>query len=60
MIEAEKKLGLDRVREWPREEINWAAELTGKEQTFLVEAAALLDIRPCEPPEPGPKVIEIP
>jgi hypothetical protein len=56
----DKKVGLDRVRRWPRADIEAAAKLTRPEQELLVEAAALLDIRPCEPPEPGPHLIEIP
>lgn len=46
MTEAEKKLGLDRVRAWPRAEIDWAAKLTAHEQALLVLMAALLNVRP--------------
>lgn len=59
MTEDEKKLGLDRIREWDRAEIEAAALLTSEEQAFLVELAAALDIRPGEPEHPE-TVIDLP
>ena len=59
MTPEEKELGLERIRQWPRAAIDDAARLPGAEQRLLVEAAALLDIRPGAPEGRPQDIIEI-
>ena len=62
MNDDEYAQGLRRIAKFPPEEIVTAARLPDHEQMFLVEAAALLNIRPLaegETIEAGPNVVEI-
>lgn len=54
------KKAVERIRMWPRPERVFLTKLTMPEAELIGEAAVLLGAKPCDPPEPGPSVVEIP